>query len=126
MIRKHIYSIEYVYNQLKTVDFNLKQTQFINFDNESIKGASQRYAVFMRDNCTCVKCGLKATYFALERFEDQKRYHLNLYGLKDNKEILFTKDHIITKTKSRKDKLDNYQTMCCICNELKADELEDI
>lgn len=123
MIRKHIYSIEYVYDKLKTVDFNSKQTQFIDFDNEFIKGTSQRYAVFMRDNCICVKCGLKAAYFALERFEDQKRYHLNLYGLKDNKEILFTKDHIIPKSKGGKDNLDNYQTMCCICNELKADEL---
>ena len=71
-------------------------------------------------------CGLKASYFALERHEDQERFHLNLYGINDNnEEILFTKDHIYPKSKGGKSKIDNYQTMCIICNNKKKDCIQE-
>jgi rubredoxin len=86
---------------------------------------SQRYAVFQKST-TCPVCGLSAQYFAIERNYklDEKtdgtyeeNYHLNLYGINDDdEEILFTKDHIIAKANGGKNKLDNYVTMCTVCN----------
>lgn len=122
MIRKNIYSIEDTLNILKPSMFGHKKS-FIIFDGEEIKANSQRYQVFMLKGCTCCKCGLQAKYFALEKHEDQNRYHLNLYGIdKQGKEILFTKDHIIPVSKGGKNVLDNYQPMCISCNEEKADK----
>ena len=57
----------------------------------------------------------------MEKYKEQQRYHLNLYGMKNGKEILFTKDHIIPKAKGGKNTMDNYQTMCAVCNREKAD-----
>lgn len=119
MIRKNIYPIEDIFKLLRaSINHNSK---YIILDDEQVHANSQRYMVFMNYGCTCCECGLQAKYFALERFSDQNRYHLNLYGIKDGKEILFTKDHIIPKSKGGKDRLDNYQTMCIICNNRKAD-----
>lgn len=35
-----------------------------------------------------------------------------------------TKDHIIPKSKGGKDELNNYQTMCVICNVKKGNKIE--
>lgn len=84
---------------------------------------SFRYYVFVKNNFTCVVCNLEAAHWALERNDsegtDETRYHLNLYGLLDGKEILFTKDHIVSRHKGGRDILDNFQTMCCLCNAAK-------
>ena len=48
-------------------------------------------------------------------------YHFNLYGINKNyEEILFTKDHIIPKSKGGDNKISNYQTMCYNCNYKKG------
>lgn len=93
------------------------------FDGYPVKTFSQRYSVF-RNNHKCVVCGLEATHYRLERQIGAKNYHFNLYGMKDGEEILFTKDHIIPVAKGGKNTMDNYQTMCQICNQEKADQLE--
>jgi hypothetical protein len=51
---------------------------------------------------------------------ESENYHLNLYAEKDNREILFTKDHIIPKSRGGKNILANYQTMCVECNNKKG------
>lgn len=87
-----------------------------------IKITSDRYAVFKKSNM-CSKCGLIGDVFLIERSHIRSPYHLNLYGRDSHgKLILFTKDHIIPKSKGGKDDLSNYQTMCCKCNQKKADK----
>lgn len=100
----------------------------IDFYGDMIKANSQRYQTFYYKGCTCVKCGLKASYFEKNKMSDQKSFHLNLYGIDENgEEILFTKDHILPKSKGGKDHLTNFQTMCTKCNEDKSStmSLED-
>lgn len=95
------------------------------FDGFLCKVYSQRYELFLQ-NTKCVKCGLIGTYYKLEKQVDANHYHFNLYGIKDNKEVLFTKDHIIPRSKGGKNWLQNYQTMCYECNQEKEDSLDDI
>ncbi len=84
---------------------------------------SLRLIVFKRSQ-TCVRCGLKASYFIRESFLDENP-HLNMYGKNDLcEEVLFTKDHIIPKSKGGKDILSNLQTMCSKCNGEKGNSYE--
>jgi hypothetical protein len=64
----------------------------------------------------CVGCGCKATHFAVESSLGQERPHLNLYGIKDGKEILFTHDHILARSLGGDNNLHNTQLMCSPCN----------
>lgn len=76
---------------------------------------SLRLIVFKRSQ-TCVSCGLEAKYFRRESFLDENP-HLNMYGENDlGEEVLFTKDHIVPKSKGGSDSLNNLQTMCTKCN----------
>jgi len=88
-----------------------------------VKTHSQRYVVFA-ENQICVSCGLKASYFAIEKGrEEDLAYHINMYGIDEyGDEILFTKDHIIPKSKGGKNHISNYQLMCLDCNGHKGDE----
>lgn len=90
------------------------------FNGRVVKMDSLRYQTFKLKGTTCVCCGLKASYFALEAFtHDAKNggpYHFNLYGLRNGKEVMFTKDHIEPKSKGGKDVIANMQTMCSDCN----------
>lgn len=99
---------------------------YANIDGVETNLTSQRLVLFERNN-TCVCCGCKGTYLAIEKNEKDKgntqnHYHLNLYGTKDGKEVLFTKDHIKAKSKGGKDILSNYQTMCVECNAMKGNK----
>lgn len=70
----------------------------------------------------CSHCLLEATEFRLERSSLIDNLHLNLYS---NDGILFTKDHIMPKSKGGKDNLLNTQTMCtkCNCSKGNSDEV---
>lgn len=122
MIRKKTYSIDETFKILGDSIYNPKRIK-INFDGDMIKATSQRYIVFKK-SCVCCKCGLKGSFFAKEKTDKDDSYHLNLYGIKEGKEILFTKDHIVPKSLGGKDKIENYQTMCSICNFEKGNKLE--
>jgi len=122
-IREGIYRVDEVlpYIGLKTVR---------DYDGHEVKMWSQRYFVF-RNNLSCVRCGLTGEFFALERdrynnTNNGNRFHFNLYGYDNDKnEIMLTKDHILPKSKGGTDTLDNYQTMCIVCNQNKGDDLTD-
>jgi len=97
------------------------------YSGHVVNMGSQRYQTFKKSGTKCVKCGLEGKFFALEKATLQKtnKYHFNLYGIdKDGNEVMITKDHIIPKCKEGKDYIDNYQTMCLKCNELKKDNYE--
>jgi len=123
-IRKEIYSIEEILN--KTIFNNINnESVLVNFDGDMISMVSDRYRTFINSGIKCVCCGLEAKYFAKEKCPTSSRFHFNLYGIDDeNMEILFTKDHIVPKSKGGKNELTNYQTMCCKCNSKKGDSLD--
>ena len=110
---KNIYSVEYVNNILKN---RLEVDKKIKMDGCFIK-RSQRYLLFTRDEQVCVECGMKASFWALQKDKGNDKYHLNLYGIDSlNRIKLFTKDHIIPKSKGGFNTLENYQIMCSKCN----------
>ena len=124
--RKSVHSIEEVKEAVKNVLFEkFKKDAKVELDGDIIKGNSQRYQLFFTKGTKCVCCGIEGKYFAKERSIRQAAYHLNLYAIDDNgQEVLITKDHIIPKSKGGKDELENYQTMCVICNQLKGNKIE--
>lgn len=125
--RKEIYSIEEVEEKVKDVLFEKKRNlSKVDFDEDMIKGNSQRYQTFFTKGCRCVKCGIEGKYFVKEKHLKDISFHLNLYAIDENeKEILMTKDHIIPKSKGGANDISNYQTMCKKCNEAKENRLED-
>ena len=97
----------------------------IKIDGCRILVDSERYDNFYYNGLTCVKCGLTATYAAIEKTKGSKRYHINFYGVRpDGKEIVFTKDHIYPKSLGGFDTVDNFQTMCACCNGRKGDKTD--
>ncbi len=99
------------------------------YDENEVKMFSLRLKTFAIHGIICVTCGLQGEFFALEQDyamykSGNSRYHFNLYAKnEEGTEILFTKDHILPKSKGGKDNLNNTQTMCIICNGEKADNL---
>ena len=88
---------------------------------------SHRYQLYAEKGVTCVRCGIKGKYFALERgkTDNPNRFHFNLYAVnKYGHEVMMTKDHIKPRSKGGKNKLSNYQPMCHKCNQRKADKIE--
>lgn len=87
-----------------------------------VEMSSDRYNLF-RSNSKCVVCGLHGTEMFLELDSPNvKNPHFNLYALEEGKYVLMTKDHIIPKACGGADSINNYQTMCAICNNIKADK----
>lgn len=95
-------------------------------DGNSFKRLSQRLITFKTKGCqcvSCVSCGLVGEIFYFEKCTPNERPHLNLYGRRDGKEVLITKDHIIPKSRGGEDYLTNYQTMCINCNRAKGNKI---
>ena len=127
MIRKQIYTIKEVHDKVRP--HIPRQPNLVIYDGDEIDMESQRYAVFKRDKCICIKCNLEGAYYAKEKStgqENSKRFHFNLYGIKNGKEIMFTKDHIVPKSLGGKDHLENYQTMCSECNSKKRNLTNEV
>lgn len=89
----------------------------------SVKITSDRYRLF-KQNRKCVACGLEGNRLFLEKHTSvdhpEGQAHFNLYGEEGGKLILMTKDHIKAKAFGGADSLENYQTMCSLCNGLKG------
>ena len=85
---------------------------------------TKRAKVFHKKGSICVNCGVEGKFFALEQ-DKGGGIHLDLYGFIDTEEVLITIDHIVPKSKGGVNKLINFQTMCKICNEMKADDSEE-
>ena len=106
---------------LAHVTFEDKKKEFVvNGNSYSIKMSSDRYLVFKR-NRMCVSCGLEGTKMILDLNPGDQNPHFNLYGEENGRLVLMTKDHIVPKAKGGQDVLDNYQTCCMLCNNLKGD-----
>ena len=92
-----------------------------------LKLASLRLRTFAGKGTQCSACGLQASHFAIERSyihaglpEEEQRYHLNLWGVKDSEEILFTHDHTLARCLGGANTVSNSTTMCTICNGAKS------
>lgn len=99
-------------------------------------GAS-RLRIFKK-NPVCCCCGIRATEATLDLDAQQtkdageNRYHVNLYARTGDRLtgkthlVLFTKDHIIARSRGGADDNDNAQTLCFNCNTLKDNTQLDL
>ena len=120
------YEIQEVFDMLGEENLKVQRVKHgtrasIEVDGYLVKQQSLRYATFYQKGTTCVCCGKQGTHFKLdvERGvdpESTKRRHFNLYA-EDG--TLMTKDHIRPKSLGGEDCVENLQTMCKTCNELK-------
>lgn len=86
-----------------------------------IKLSAERLRIFKK-NRVCVCCGIVGTKMHLEQPQDSLKPHFNLYAEELGTLVLMTKDHIIPISHPEgTNDFDNYQTMCVICNNIKAD-----
>lgn len=70
----------------------------------------------------CPVCGMKSLFWALQR-SGNRPFHLNLWGLDSEQKLrLFTKDHVVPKSKGGLDVMENYQPMCMRCNGKKGNK----
>lgn len=93
----------------------------------NVKMWSHRYFTFRR-SLSCVVCGLDGTVMSLERSIDSDgQPHFNLYAVGEGGErTLMTKDHIRPRSRGGEDYASNFQTMCAVCNGLKAHHSLDL
>ena len=92
-------------------------------DGFNIRPISLRYMTFYQKGTKCVCCGKEGTHFKLCGEDGTDRRHFNLYA---DDGTLFTKDHIIPKSKGGMDRVSNLQTMCTDCNLAKGSKHTDI
>jgi hypothetical protein len=119
LIRKSVHSfdevIPFVMFEKKT-----KETR-MELDGDLVNMASDRLKLFARKSHICCVCELEGTFFAKERGCNDVSFHLNLYGIDGvGDEVLLTKDHIVPSSKGGRDFIENYQTMCAVCNSQKG------
>ena len=122
-IRHAIVSINEVISKIKTFQ-GTKQDKVELSTGHHIGVVSLRMRTFGREGCNihCQGCGLKAQYFAVESFAGSihPSVHTNLYGMNGEKEVLFTQDHIVPKSRGGANSLDNSQVLCQCCNTRKG------
>ena len=85
---------------------------------------TDRYESLYVHGCKCAKCGLEASFAAIEKETSSKdKFHINIYGTRksDGKHIQMTKDHIFPRAMGGMDIIENYQTLCESCNSKKKD-----
>ena len=112
-------------NEIKKL---VKKTIEKNYDGNLVKMNSQRYQTFKDKGCICSECGREGTYFKLQRNHGRKgkeatgRYH---FGLWSEDKVQMTKDHIIPKSLGGTNSIENYITMCEICNVNKGNSCSE-
>lgn len=89
------------------------------------KAAATRLKMFRAGQITCVSCGLTGEHFHIERHKNDKvmPFSVNLYGWKDDREVMLTWDHIIPKSYGGSNSIENAQCMCAECNLMKGNVL---
>lgn len=98
-----------------------ERTYTVNGKKYKVYMRSSRFKLFSRSR-KCVCCGLVGKWMVLDLCKGHSRPHFNLYGKRKGKLILFTRDHIVPKSKGGGNNLSNYQTMCVTCNGKKKND----
>ena len=86
---------------------------------------SQRYLLFQQ-SLTCCCCGITGNTMLLQCTARMEPPHFNLYHITSNEYTLMTKDHILPHSRGGKNVLENYQTMCEVCNSIKGFNIIDL
>lgn len=127
------YSVEEVLGQVHESSSE-KKTEF---HGHNIRFGSTGFRVFNR-SLVCECCGIIGKKFILKVRENiQNKYkfgqilivkepELNLFAEEYGEDILMTQDHIIPQSKGGSNNLDNLQTMCSICNNIKGNSDLDL
>ena len=89
----------------------------VELDGHMVK--TGRFLVFVKKGTRCVSCGLRATFFKKEKTLETTI--LNLYGVRNGRHILFTRDHIVPVSRGGSNDITNIQPMCADCNTRKGD-----
>lgn len=113
----------------EVIPFIERNSERQDFNGDMIRLSSDRLLLFKEKGVRCVTCGLEGQFFLKLRSKKEKideHWHFNLYAEKDGELVLFTKDHIIPKSKGGPNHLSNYQTMCEPCNMHKGNKLETV
>ncbi len=117
LIRRSEHSIEDVFSALATRHRRL----------DGVGGVfNRRIKTYWICGTTCVYCGLKGSFFAIEKNRRGKyrNWHLNLYAeLPDGGVRLMTVDHVIPRSKGGSNGYDNRAPACARCNSKKSDML---
>ena len=130
-VRHSVVSIQAVFEAIAVARESFSQSlrmpkkHRVEINDEMVNIFSTRLKTFYEHGTECSKCGLSASFFAIERnLTDEKNnapYHLNLYGVKDGEEILFTHDHTLARALGgAPHSMDNTSTMCQPCNTEKS------
>lgn len=82
-------------------------------DGFHVRPISLRYMTFYQKGVKCACCGKVGTHFRLCGDPMTQRRHFNLFA---DDGSLFTKDHIVPKSKGGRNHVDNMQPMCEECN----------
>ena len=108
-----------------------RKGKYIIFNGIKIRCYSRKFCFFQQQYqqkkyIECPICGLKADYFRITptgSFDNNMNAHytFNLFGVKDNKQILFDLDHIQPVAKGGKNTKNNLRILCHQCNNSKAD-----
>jgi len=75
-----------------------KKEKYTRIKGYRLKTKNDRYLNFIKNGFKCSKCGIEGKYVNLECCQKLGNY-LNVYGIKEGKPILLTKDHIYPKGK---------------------------
>ena len=87
--------------------------------------------VTIMDEMQCIRCKTDATHFAICDYESNndnvnRKYNIVFFHVHPNHGVIVhTKDHIIPKAQGGMDSFSNYQNMCYICNQDKADSFSE-
>lgn len=110
-----------------------RKGKYIILDNRKIRCYSRKFYFFQKEyeqkhKIICPVCGLKADYFRIVptgSFDDKNKAHytFNLFGIKNDKQILFDIDHIHPIARGGKNIKNNLRILCHECNNSKADKL---
>lgn len=95
----------------------------VTIEDHVMRVNSLRLQTFRTTGHVCSKCGLKASYYAVEKTAkgNDHSYHLNLWGVhKNGNHILFTHDHMLARCLGGRDSIENCITMCQPCNNAKG------
>lgn len=117
LIHLGMFALDDVFPHITIED--LKKDFVIDGKVYQVRMNSDRYHVF-KNNPSCVSCGIEGKHMVLDMNPGDSSPHFNLYAEEHGRLVLMTKDHILAKSKGGLDALENYATMCSVCNNLKG------